>query len=158
MSRIFARIRGFSARVPSAARDDRGSALIEFAFLGVLLSIPLLYLIVTLARLQAGAYAVTTAAREAVRAYVTSPQPALAAPRAQAASRLAFADQGFADGSVAMSRSGGACLSRGSQVRSDATLQVQLPLIPGFLRAVLPTDVTRSATHTETVDTYGAGR
>ena len=55
------------------ARDpgEEGSAVVEFVALAVLLLIPIIYLILTVGRLQAASYAVSTAAREAARAYVT---------------------------------------------------------------------------------------
>ena len=46
--------------------------MVEFVFLAVLVMVPLFYLVMTLSRLQAGAYAASTAAREAGRAYVTA--------------------------------------------------------------------------------------
>ena len=51
---------------------EQGSAVVEFVTLGVLLLVPLIYLVLTVARIQAGAYAVSMAAREAGRAFVTS--------------------------------------------------------------------------------------
>ena len=44
-------------------RDEGGSAVVEFVFLAVLLMVPLFYLVMTLSRVQAGAYAASTAAR-----------------------------------------------------------------------------------------------
>ena len=52
--------------------DEGGTAVIEFVWLAVLLLIPLIYLILCLARVQAGSYAVTQGAREAARAFVTA--------------------------------------------------------------------------------------
>lgn len=136
--------------------DERGSALIELIFLGVFMSIPMFYLIVALARLQAGTYAATTAAREATRAFVTSPSSSLAYPRARAAADLAFADQSFRGGRIDLACAGSACLQRGSVIRSTASVEVPLPLVPSFLRAVIPTQITINATHVETVDPYRA--
>ena len=58
---------------PRVAHDERGSAVVEFVVLGVLMLVPLIYLVMMMARLQAGSFAVSQAAREAGRAYVTSP-------------------------------------------------------------------------------------
>src|SRR6476661_4230607 len=77
------------------APTERGSAVVEFVFLAVLLMVPLFYLVMVLARLQAGAYAVSGAAREAGRAYTTARVPAQAPARAEAAAGVAFSDQGF---------------------------------------------------------------
>lgn len=138
----------------AAGGNDRGSALVELIFLGVFLSLPMFYLIIAVGRIQAGTYAVSTAAREATRAFVTSPTAPLAAPRAQAAADLAFADQGFRTGRVSMSCAGRTCLARGAVVGSTASVIVPLPLVPSFLSGVLPTSVTISATHVEAVDPY----
>ena len=72
---------------PAAA--ERGAMTVEVAFLLVLLVVPLFYLVGTLGRLQAGAYAVTAAAREAGRAFVTADSAGEAPGRAQAAADLA---------------------------------------------------------------------
>ena len=72
---------------------ERGSAVVEFVFLTVLLTIPMIYLVLTLARVQAGTYAVSAAAREAGRAYVTAEGARGAEVRARAAAWFAFEDQ-----------------------------------------------------------------
>src|SRR4051794_3589223 len=46
---------------------EEGSALVEFVFLAVVMLVPIVYLIVTLARIQAGTLAVEQASREAGR-------------------------------------------------------------------------------------------
>ena len=69
-----------------AAED--GSAVIELTWLGILLLVPLIYLVLMIARLQAGSYAVAQASREAGRAYITAPEAGSAEPRAQAAAAL----------------------------------------------------------------------
>ena len=51
-------------RTPRVAHDERGSAVVEFVVLGVLMLVPLIYLVMMMARLQAGSFAVTQAARE----------------------------------------------------------------------------------------------
>lgn len=79
---------------------DRGNAVIEFVFLGVLLLAPLLYLVLAVSAVQRNLYGVTQAAREAGRAYATG-TAANAAARAGYAARLALEDQGVpVDGAV----------------------------------------------------------
>ena len=56
---------------------------------------PLIYLVMALGRIQAGSYAVTTAAREAGRAFVTAQSGQDAAARAGRRGSIAFGDQGF---------------------------------------------------------------
>ena len=118
---------------------ERGSAVVEFVFLAVLMLVPLFYLVMMLARLQAGAYAVSVAAREAGRAYVTASTQAAAAARAQVAWSSAFEDQGFGGlGRVAL-----AC-----------EMSVPLPLIPSFARGVVPLEVPVRARHVAVVDRF----
>ncbi|MFC6713126.1 pilus assembly protein [Branchiibius cervicis] len=133
---------------------DRGSAVIEFLVVGILLALPVFYLVITLARLQAGTYAVTAAARESARTFVAADTPAVASQRARAAARLAFQDQGFGAAGNLVARCAGVCLARGSTVTTRADLSVDLPLIPDFLRGVVPSSISVSATHTEAVDRF----
>jgi len=77
------------------ARSERGSAVVEFVFLTVLLLVPLFYLVMTVSRVQAGAYAASAAAREAGRAFVTAEDDGAAFRRAELAAGIAFEDQGF---------------------------------------------------------------
>lgn len=133
---------------------EQGSAVVEFVVVGVLLSLPVFYLVITLARVQAGTYAVTAAARESARTYVAAGSPATGARQAGAAARMAFEDQGFGSSGAVTLSCGGACLSRGSTATARATLSVALPLIPDFLADVVPSRIVVNATHTEAVDRF----
>ncbi|NYJ73880.1 pilus assembly protein [Allobranchiibius huperziae] len=136
---------------------DRGSAVIEFVVVGILITMPVFYLVIALARLQAGAYAVTQAARESTRAYVTASSDGVGMGRARAAARLAFDDQGFTGrGDVSMKCSAQPCLTRGASVGASADLGVDLPFIPNFLRSAVPSTVHLHARHVEPVDRFGA--
>lgn len=137
--------------------DERGSALIEFIVIGLLLTLPVFYLIITLARLQAGTYAVAEAARESSRMFVTADSDAAGQGRAQAAAEMAFADQGFTgEGSVTMQCSKHPCLSPDSVIQGVTDLDVELPLIPDFLRGVVPSSIHLHSRHAEVVDKYRA--
>ncbi|MDF8263493.1 pilus assembly protein [Luteipulveratus sp. YIM 133296] len=137
-------------------RRERGSAVVEFIVLGVVMTLPVFYLIVTLARLQAGTYAVAAASREAGRTYVTASSEADGAARAQVSARMAYQDQGFDDGAVTVTCDADPCLTRDALVRTHATLAVQLPLLPDALSGILPTAIEVSADHAERVDRFGA--
>ena len=140
-------------------RSDEGSAIIEFIFLGVLLLVPLIYLVMTLARIQAGSYAVTTAAREAGRAFVTAPSGPDAGARATAAADIAFGDQGFAGlGTLEVSCSTTPCLTPDGRVETTARVTVPLPLIPSFARGVVPLEIPLTASHLSTVDRFRGAR
>lgn len=141
------------------AAAERGSMTVEVAFLLVLLVVPLFYLVGTLGRLQAGAYAVTAAAREAGRTFVTAEDVDSAFGRADAAATLALQAHGFApgDASVQLGCGGDGCLSPGSTVVVDAELAVPLPLVPDFMRSAIPATITLSAHHVESVDAFREG-
>lgn len=136
---------------------DEGSALIEFVFLAVVLLIPLVYLVITVARIQAGSLAVEQAAREASRAFVTAPDIRSGDVRARAAAALAYGDQGFrppAPGQVAIACGGESCLEPGERVTVRTELVVVLPGVPRFLSDVIPVSVTLDATHVASVDEF----
>jgi Flp pilus assembly protein TadG len=75
---------------------DRGSAIVEFTFLAVLVMVPLVYLVVAVASVQRSSSAVGEAARAAGRAMGQADTVAQGQARAQAAVRIAFEDAGLA--------------------------------------------------------------
>jgi len=138
---------------------DDGSAVVEFVVLGVLLLVPVVYLVLALGRLQAGAFAVEGAAREAGRAFVTADEEASGRRRAEQAAAVAFADQGFgADAvrSVSLTCGGGDCLAPDQRVVVRSRLLVSLPGVPRFLARTVPARVEVTATHVATVDRFRA--
>ncbi|WP_430594004.1 pilus assembly protein [Isoptericola sp. QY 916] len=139
---------------------EAGAALVEFLGTAVLLLVPLVYLVLTVAQVQAGAFAVEGAAREAGRAMVTADSSGSGAERARAAAGLAFEDQGFAvaDGSVSLECSADPCLTPGATVGVRTRLAVPLPFVPEALRGWLPLEIPVTATHVATVDEYGTAR
>ncbi|AXH94815.1 pilus assembly protein [Ornithinimicrobium avium] len=138
-----------------AGWSERGSMTVEVAFLLVLLVVPLFYLVATLGRVQAGAYAVSAASREAGRAFVTATDPASAQVRARAAADLVLDAHGFGpgDGTFELACSAD-CLAPGSQVAVEARVEVPLPLVPDFMRGRVPSSIGLSAEHLETVDEF----
>ena len=145
-----------SARGRLGDRDD-GRAVIEFVFLGLLLLLPLVYLVLTAARLQAAAFSASLAGRESGRAFVTATNDGDARSRAQAAAGLAFDDFSFSSGtSLSLGCDGSPCLRPEGSVTSTATIEVELPLIPDFLSDRLPSSVTISSSHVATVDRFVA--
>ncbi|HET7475606.1 MAG TPA: pilus assembly protein [Dermatophilaceae bacterium] len=149
------RLWGRLASVRALARPDDGSAIVEFVALAVVLLVPLFYLVMTLARLQAGTYAASAAAREAGRAFVSAPAAAEAPGRARAAADLAFADQGFAgEGDLVLQCDGDPCLRPDGRVRAVAAVTVPFPLLPAFFRDVVPLEIPISVTHVATVERF----
>ena len=81
MSRFRSRLGLFDA--------ERGSALVEFVFVAVVVFVPLVYLVAGFSAVQRGVFASTAAAREAGRAIGTAPDPVTGQVRAERAAQLA---------------------------------------------------------------------
>jgi hypothetical protein len=121
-------------------RDDRGSGLVEFTWLAVLLMVPLLYLVLTVFEVQRAAFAASGGARAAARAFSLAPDPAAAHARATVAVRLALRDHGLDPRGAATSVvcSPGPCLTAGSAASVRVRYSVPLPLLPDFLGGQRP--------------------
>src|SRR5213080_4024602 len=68
-----------------AVVGERGSAVVEFTFLSLLLMVPLVYFIITVGQIQGGSFAVVGAADQAAKVFVAQPD----AQSAQAAAEQA---------------------------------------------------------------------
>lgn len=126
---------------------DDGNASLEFVMVAVVLMVPLVYVLLTVFALQRAAFAVSAAAREAGRAYVTADAGDDPVSRAQTAADLALADQlpGTPRADLATTAT---TLTPGATVTVHVTYRVALPLA-GHLATVPVT-----ATHVATVDRY----
>ena len=139
---------------------ERGSALVEFIGTAVLLLIPLVYLVLTLGRLQAAAFAVDGAAREAARAAVTAPTSQEAGPRARLAAAIALEDQGFDTAAaligdaVRIDCSADPCLTPGATVSTTVRAVVPLPFVPEALRSWVPLEVPVESRYRTSVDRF----
>lgn len=146
---------------PSGRADDaaeRGSASLEFITIGLILLVPLVYLVLTMSALQSAAFATEGAARQAVRVYVQAENEGEAAARAERAIRFALADAGL-DGmeptvSVTCSPDPAHCLTRLGTVTITVALTVPLPLVPAFLSLDVPMGMPMEATATEQVSRF----
>ena len=146
-------------RMPT--RDDRGSALVEFVWLGLLLLVPLVYLLLTVFDTQRAAYGATAASRAAGRAFVMAPDQSVAYDRAWAAAELALADQGLdaaqADLGVTCAPDPQRCLSPGSVITVEVVVRQPLPLVPDALGGNAPSVTVRSS-HVEPYGTFREAR
>ena len=137
-------------------RSDDGSAIVEFVMLAVLLMIPLVYVVLAALSVQRAAFAATTAAREAARAYATAASDADGEQRAEAAVALAMSDQGVAWAPSGRVISCGDCtFTPGSSFTVDLHTTVPLPFVPGWMcgdRCVAGVPV--SAHHRERSDCF----
>ena len=122
-------------------RGESGTALVEFVWLAILLIVPLLYIVLAAFDTQRAAYAASSAARSAGRAFVTAPDQASGYARAEAAVRLAYRDQGIEsqpDVRISCRPDPRNCLSPGSVVRAEIGSSVDLPLMPAALGSNTP--------------------
>ena len=125
----------------SGGRPESGTALVEFCWLGILLLVPLIYVVLSVFEVQRGAYAVTAASRSAARAYSLAPDDAAGRGRAQLAADVALRDQGVqrpAYIDVHCTPVPGDCLLPGSIISVTVTTQVDLPLLPDVLGGKKP--------------------
>lgn len=120
-----------------ARGEERGTALVELGWLGVVLLVPMLWIVVSVFEVQRGAFAVSTAARAAGRAYALAPDDAVGRARAEAAARRALADQGVGDAPLRVRIT---CTPRPAECHSGASVvtvrirsAVALPLMPDVL-------------------------
>ncbi|WP_448611818.1 hypothetical protein [Geodermatophilus sp. URMC 60] len=112
----FRAVRGREVLPPAEGSSaERGSALVEFTFIAIVVFVPLVYIVAGLSAVQRGVFASTAAAREAGRAMGTAPDPVTGAARAEAAARLAVTDQSIeaTDVRVAYAPAGAGCDAAG---------------------------------------------
>ena len=137
-------------------RDD-GNAVVEFLGVAVVLLVPVVYLVLVLGRLQAAAFAVDGAAREAVRVVVGAaaidPRPDLAVA-ADAAVRIALADQGLVARDAVVLMCDPSCEAPGAVVSARVEVAVDLPLVPAFAREVVPLQIPVSSSATGRVGRF----
>jgi hypothetical protein len=133
---------------------------VEFLTVGVLLLVPLVYLVLTLGRIQAATFAADGAARTAARAIATAPSEAEGRARAAVAVRLALTDQGFDAGAggtgPVVECSTTPCLRPGGMVVARVAVQVVLPGVPAFVDRSMPLRITVRAAQAVSVDEFRA--
>ena len=138
------------SRLRARLRDDgggeRGSALVEFVFIALVVFVPLVYLVAGFSAVQRGVFASTEAARDAGRALGTAPDADTGQVRALRAAQLAVEDQSVdaADVRVAYAPSGAGCSAAGSYTPTltpgevftvCVTVTVRIPMLPDFIDA-----------------------
>jgi hypothetical protein len=138
-------------------RDEHGSALVELSWLGLLLLVPMLWVVLSVFEVQQGAFGVSSAARSAGRAYALAPNDALGQSRAETAVRRALDDQGL-DGvpftlRVTCSPTPGDCHSGTSVITVRVLTRVEVPLLPEVLGGDAPS-FALDATHTVPIGQY----
>jgi Flp pilus assembly protein TadG len=137
---------------------DEGSASLEFITAGLLLLIPLVYLVLAMSAIQGGALSVEGASRQAARVFVQAPDEGSADTRAQTAVKFALSDFGLGSApttvTVTCRPNPGVCLTRRGFVTVTVTANVPLPLVPNVLALKTPLSVPMTATSTEQVSRF----
>ena len=135
---------------------DEGSAIVEFLGAALLLLVPVVYLVLVLGQLQAAAFAVEGAAREAARTLVAADDEQTGMARAIASVGIALTDQGFTDPpeqAIAVSCPVG-CVAPGGSATVTVAIDVVLPGVPGWMRDVVPLAIGVESTATAQRDSF----
>ncbi|GAA4287835.1 pilus assembly protein [Georgenia daeguensis] len=149
------------ARLRVMGGPERGSAVVEFLGVSLLLLVPIVYLVLTLAQIQAAAFAAEGAAREAGRLLARAESLQEGAAAARLAVELAFEDQGLdvdGAGALQVSCTEEPCLAPGTRVVVTVATSVDLPLVPDVVVNAVPATVPVSATHVAAVPEFRAAR
>ena len=135
-------------------RSDRGSAIVEFHFLGILLLVPLVYILLAVLDVQRTSYGVTQAAREAGRIYVATGDETAA----RLAAQVALQDQGVEVSGVEVpfECSTSPCYQPGAEVTVIVGSVVRLPFVPDVLAGAVNAQIPVAAAHVSVVDRYRA--
>ncbi|MCQ9367388.1 hypothetical protein NQ038_11405 [Brevibacterium sp. 50QC2O2] len=134
---------------------DRGSAPVEFIFGSVVLLIPLIYLLVAFAQIQAASMAAQATAVDAARAAARTPE--VASATAHELARMHFADFGVTHAGLDLSTDCETdCRAAGTLVTARVALRVPLPGVALIFGREGPGTVTVRASHTDQIARSGA--
>jgi len=135
---------------------DEGNAIVEFVYLAILLMVPLVYVLLTVFKVQGAAYAVSSASREAGRVYATSTVVDDAGPRALTAARIVMQDSNLtlAASDLTITCTSDPCLAPGSRVNVSIRYDVSLPLLPRLFDGSSPATIRVTSHHLEVVDRF----
>ncbi|MGZ0213205.1 MAG: 1-hydroxy-2-methyl-2-(E)-butenyl 4-diphosphate synthase [Actinomycetales bacterium] len=149
-------------RLSSRFASEQGSASLEFITVGMVMLIPLVYLVLTMSAIQAGALAAEGAARQAARVFVQSEN--LEAAHAAASRAVEFAldnhgvDAAGADVTITCAPDPNDCLARRGYVTVRVGVSVPLPLAPPVLSGSFPLEVPLDASATQQVSQFAGSR
>lgn len=140
-----------------AFTDESGSASLEFITVGLILLVPLVYLIVALGAIQSQALGVETGARQLARTIATAPDTATADARSKRVLEAIIAEYGIDPAKVEVEVScatPGPCPTAGTLLSVTVTAEVALPLVPPVLGLDQLAQVPVTATGVHKVSRY----
>lgn len=141
-------MRAFAKRYRQRLRDETGTAIMEFAALGALMLLPMVYVMLAVFDVQKAAYAVAAAAREGSRAYTLGDSEANATARMNTAIGSALKDQHVPVGDVSITKTCiKACLTADSSVRVHVQYQVPIPFVPDVFGGRPAASIKVESTH-----------
>ncbi len=139
------------------ARDESGSALVEFSWLAIILLVPLIWIVMSVFEVQQGAFATSAAARAAGRAYALAPDDATGEARARAVVAQVLADQGTPDQrarvEITCDAPAASCHVGTSVITVRVDSGVDLPFFPAILGRGAAS-FSLDATHTVPIGQY----
>lgn len=137
---------------PSLWGDETGTAPLEFILGGLLLLVPLVYLVVSLGLIQEQSLGVESGARHIARAVATAPDADAARQRAEAVAHAIADEYGVAPDELTVEmtcRPAGDCPRPGATLVVTVATRVSLPLAPPVLDidrlASVPVSATSAA-------------
>lgn len=153
---------------PATASDlsddsaDRGSAALEFIVVGLLLLVPVVYLVVALGLIQSQTLGAEAGARHIARAVATAPDADSARERADAVLAAIVAEYGIDPSTVEVSLTcrpaGATCPEAGATVIVTVATRIELPLVPPVLGLDRLTSIPVEASAAQKVSRFwGAG-
>lgn len=117
--------------------DEEGSAALEFIVVGVILLVPLIYLVIALGAIQEQTLGAEAAARHVARVLARAPDAPTAAEGSDAVLTGIVAEYGLDEESVdltlACTPATKACPAPGATIVVTVSTRVRLPLVPELL-------------------------
>lgn len=124
-------------RLARMLREERGSASLEFLTVGLLMLVPLIYVVVALGQIQHQALGAEAAARHVARAISLSTDAASAGSSASEVLSAVMAEYDLDAAATSLSIScvpaSASCPTAGATVRVSVATRVSLPLAPPVL-------------------------
>jgi hypothetical protein len=145
--------------MPRSNRNpEQGSAAVEVLVLGVLLLVPLVYLVLTVAALQGAAFAAEGTARQVARSIALAASDAEGRSAAGAAASVALADwhvsPGAADIDVRCAPDPADCVTPRGTIDVRVRVAAALPLLPPALALHAPGTVPVDARSVQRVSMF----